>query len=81
MKQKLHTKVENVLNPFNRNHVAELSALTKERGICCAECKSKNVEFMQLSPDLGTLYFCSKKHFKKFERKNIYRALSLKKIK
>lgn len=74
---KLHTKYENVIHPFSWSHIKETRELEEKRGKVCAECKSKDIKFKQFSPDLGNLYFCSLKHYKKFSDDNLYRAVEI----
>lgn len=74
---KMHTKYENVIKPFNRSHIDNISKMSRERGEKCVECGKEEVKYSQFSPDLGTLLFCSKKCYKKFDSENMYRALPL----
>ena len=73
--------IDNILHPFNRNHIIETIELTQKRGKKCVVCKSKTLHYSQFSPDYGTFLFCSKKCANKHYRENIYRALPLEKIK
>lgn len=78
---KIHTKFENVVNPFTEDHFREIREMTQKRGKKCAYCTKKKLVYRQYSPDLGFLYFCSIKCNHLFERENTYRAMSVERIK